>query len=208
MNFFLPKQPAFSKYFKELSEFTKQIADQFGEFTQNLKDFEEHSKKAKDIEEKADHVTHQIIIALNKTFITPFDREDIYTLAHEMDDLVDLIDNAIHYMDIYQLSEKKYYIEEFGELIKKAAYCLDELIEECFLKEKYTDKVNTLIVEIHQIEDEADKIFHAALKKLFQEEKDPINVIKWKDIIEDLESIADKFQQVSNTIEGIIVKSS
>lgn len=208
MKFFLPKQPAFSKYFKQLSQLTKDIADLFAEFSKTLNDLQHYSKKAKEIEDQADKITHEIIIELNQTFITPFDREDIYALAHEMDDLVDLIDNAIHYIDIYELTEKKYSIDEFGRLIQLAAHNLDMLIEECFLKEKYTDKANSLIIEIHKAEDEADKIYHHSLKQLFKEEKDPITIIKWKDIIENLEAIADKFQEVSITLEGIIVKSS
>ena len=208
MKFFLPKQPAFGKYFKQLSQHAKDIAELFAEFSKTLNNFEHYSKKAKEIEEQADKITHEIIIELNKTFITPFDREDIYALAHEMDDLVDLIDNAIHHIGIYELSEKKYSIDEFGKFINLAAHNLDMLIEECFLKQKYTEKANTIIIEIHKIEDEVDKIYHHSLKQLFREEKDPISVIKWKDVIENLEEVADKFQEVSITLEGIIVKSS
>lgn len=208
MSFFLPKQPAFAKYFKEMSQMAKEIADLLGDFTSNLDNFEHYSRKAREIEHQADNKTHEIIIALNTTFITPFDREDIYELVHEMDDVIDLIDNAIHFVNIYGLTEKKYQIDEFGRLIKEAAHSLDELIEEGFLKQKYTEKAKGLIVQIHQIEDQADEIFYADLKALFKEEKDPVLIIKWKEILENLEAITDKIQQVCNTLEGIIVKSS
>ena len=208
MRFLLPKEPAFAEHFKKLNGYLKDIAEVFSEFSKNFDEVHTYAEKASAVESKADEVTHGIISELNKTFITPFDREDIHSLAHEMDDIVDLIENAIHNIDLYQVKSKNPAIDTFARLIVEASQNLDHLIQECFSEKKYTEKATSFIIKIHDLEDEGDSAFQQALKKLFSEEKDPLTVIKWKDLLENLEEIMDKFQSLSNTIESIIVKSS
>jgi hypothetical protein len=99
-------------------------------------------------------------------------------------------------------------VDEFAVLVDKATRALGALIEETFKHQKYTDSIRKLICEIHDLEDEGDVVYHRKLRRLFKEEKDPIAVIKWKDILGTLERIMDVCQKTSNTIEAIVVKGS
>ena len=103
---------------------------------------------------------------------------------------------------------KKSFVDDFSALIGKASVALNTLIKELFLHQKYTDSIWKLICEIHNLEDEGDLVYHRELRNLLNGEKDPILIIKWKDILTTLERIMDVYQNLSNTVEGIIVKTS
>lgn len=208
MKFLLPKAPAFAEHFQEMSLCLTEMTAVFRDFTAEFRDFEKYWLKSKDIEHKADEITHQIINLINKSFITPFDREDIYRLIHEYDDIIDLMENTIHNIYLYEVAEKRPFVDDFARLIGRASVALIALVKETFDKQKYTDEIWKYICEIHDLEDEGDVIYHRTLRLLFKEEKDPIELIKWKDILITLERIMDVFQYMSNTIEGIVVKGS
>lgn len=104
MRFFLPKQPAFFEQFKQLNTCIKEVTALFYEFSISFKDFESFYVRAKEIEHRGDEVTHEIVNMLNRTFITPFDREDLYTLAQRMDDIIDVIEKTILNIYIYKIS--------------------------------------------------------------------------------------------------------
>ncbi|MHB8055671.1 MAG: DUF47 domain-containing protein [Candidatus Aminicenantales bacterium] len=208
MKFLLPKAPAFGEHFQEMSLCLSEIASVFNDFSIEFRDFEKYWQKSKDIEHKADEITHEIINLINKSFITPFDREDIYRLIHEYDDIIDLLENTLHNIYLYEVTGKRPFIDEFARLIARATTALIALVKETFDKQKFTADIWKLIREIHDIEDEGDVIYHRTLRQLFKEEKDPIELIKWKDILITLERVIDVFQYMSNTIEGIVVKGS
>lgn len=205
MKFFFPKQPVFFDLFLKLHGHLREIALLFQEFSATFDDFEEFSIRAKDIEHRADMVAHDIVSTLNTTFITPIDREDIYLLAHELDDIIDLIENAIHNVALYGIKNKKPVISEFARLIVEASSEVGKLIEH-LSRQKYTREFNSIVVKIHGLEDQGDFAFQKAIQELFEKERDPLTVIKWKDIIEELENVMDKYQKVSDIIEGIAVK--
>jgi len=208
MKFLLPKAPAFAEHFQEMSLCLTEIAAVFQEFSVEFRDFEKYWQRSKDIEHKADEITHHIINLINKSFITPFDREDIYRLIHEYDDIIDLLENTLHNIYLYDVVEKRPFIDDFARLIARASVALIALVKETFEKQKYTDEIWKLILEIHDLEDEGDVIYHKTLRLLFKDEKNPIELIKWKDILVTLERVMDVFQYMSNTIEGIVVKGS
>jgi predicted phosphate transport protein (TIGR00153 family) len=208
MKFLLPKEPAFAEKFAAMSECLTEITSVFKEFVANYRDFDHYWHRSKEIEHKADAITHEIINLLNKSFITPFDREDIYQLSHEFDDVIDLLENTLHNIYLYEVPVKKSFVDDFSVLIEKASIALNTLIKELFQHQKYTDSIWKLICEIHNLEDEGDLVYHRELRNLLNGEKDPILVIKWKDILTTLERIMDVYQNISNTVEGIIVKTS
>jgi len=208
MKFLLPKAPAFAEHFQEMSLCLTEIASVFQDFSTEFRDFERYWQKSKDIEHKADEITHQTINLINKSFITPFDREDIYRLIHEYDDIIDLLENTLHNIFLYDVVEKRPFIDEFARLIGRASVALIALVGETFEKQRYNEAIGKLICEIHELEDEGDAVYHKTLRTLFREEKDPITLVKWKDILVTLERIMDVFQNMSNTIEGIVVKGS
>ena len=207
MKFLLPKEPAFYEHFKEMSACLTDITGIFLDFSSEFRDFKSYWHKSKDVEHQADSIAHRIINLLNQSFITPFDREDIYRLIHDLDEIVDLLENTIHNVFIYDVSEKKDFINEFSPLIAEATTSLNELIKECFEYQKYTDSIWKLICVIHDLEDKGDLAYEKALRKLFVEESDPVKIMKWKDILSTLEFIMDAYQRVSNTIEGMVVKN-
>ena len=163
-------------------------------------------KLAQEIEHRADDITHEIVDRLNRTFITPFDREDIYCLTEELDDIVDRIENVVHNFAIYRVNPQEPFFKEFAELIIQDADYLSRLTEQLKLQ-KYSPAFKELIQKIHTIEDQGDEIFLKTLAHFFDNGPDAIEVIKLKDLIEDLERVLDKFQDASNTFENILVKS-
>jgi predicted phosphate transport protein (TIGR00153 family) len=208
MRFILPKEPAFSEHFRAMSACLSDITSLLQEAAASFRDFDHYWHRSKEIEHKADGIAHEIINLLNKSFMTPFDREDIYQLIHEFDDVIDLLENTLHNIYLYEVSEKKAFVDDFSVLIGRASKALNTLIQETFEQQKYTDSIWKLIREIHDLEDEGDLVYHRELRNLLREEKDPIQIIKWKDILATLERIMDVYQNISNTVEGIIVKSS
>ncbi len=208
MKFFLPKQPAFAADFQKMSVCLTDINGVFQEFAREFCDFEGYWRRTKSIEHRADEIAHGIIILLNKSFITPFDREDIYQLIHEFDDIIDLLENTVHNTFLYEVTEKKPFIDEFAALIGRATEALNDLVRVTFEQRKYSEPVWKIIRLIHDLEDEGDIVYQRSLRLLFQEETDPIRIIKWKDILGTLEHIMDVFQNMSNTVEGIVVKGS
>ncbi|HRD01584.1 MAG TPA: DUF47 family protein [Candidatus Saccharicenans sp.] len=207
MRFFLPKEPAFAEHFEKLSGCLSEITDIFYDFSHHFESAGHYWERAKQVEHRADSITHEVIRLLNQCFITPFDREDIYRLVHRLDDIIDLIENTIHIVYLYNLDQKKYFFDKFASFSKEATDKLNRLIAECFRSQKYTPLIGELIRSIHDLEDMGDLVYAESIKKLFAEEKDPVNIIKWKDVLYDLETIMDVYQAVSNTVESIVVKS-
>jgi hypothetical protein len=207
MKALFPKQIAFFDLLRDLDDQSKKIAALLADFFGNFKDFETYAKRAKEIEHEADKKSHEIVEKLNKTFITPIDREDIYELTKELDDVVDLIENVIRDIHMYGITEKIDAMDEFAPIIVEASQHLGQLID-CLQDQKHTQKFLDLVIKIHGLEDQGDIAFGKAITKLFKEETDHIKVVKLKDIIEGLEQIMDQYQAVSDTVEGIIVKSS
>jgi predicted phosphate transport protein (TIGR00153 family) len=204
---FLPKQDNFFILFRGVSSDLQNIVAVFREFSDEFSDFTSYSKKAKDIEHSADQKIHEIVSALNKTFITPFDREDIYMLASNLDDIVDLIENVMQNVYLFNIKEKIPAITAFTPLISAGADNIEKLMA-CLEKQKYTKELMDAKIYMHKLEDQGDEIFSNALKDLFADHHDPVEIIKLKDILERLERIMDKYQKVSDIIEGIIVKST
>lgn len=207
-SFFIPKQPIFFDLFLKLGQEVLNISDVLRALSvagtpQNLSEF---IKQAIDIEHRADEVTHQMVECLNKTFITPFDREDIYNLTEELDDIIDKVENVIHNLAIYGISPREKFLADFAAIIAKDAECLMKLVE-LLKQQKYTSQFRDYIIKIHDLEDQGDKLFLQTLKSLFQDHSEPVRIIKVKDVAEDLERVVDKFQTASNTFENILVKS-
>ncbi len=207
MKFFKPKSSEFFNLFREVGNDLSDISLLLVKFSKEFKDFEKYAGEAKKIEHLGDQKTYQIVDLLNKTFITPFDREDIYLLAHELDDIIDLIENVIHYIYLYEIPSKISSFEEFADLIKQGAVNTEKLIV-CLEKQKCTPELYKIKKIMHELEDKGDEVFAQAISQLFKKEKDPIIIIKEKEILECLENILDKYQKVSDIIEGILVKSS
>lgn len=207
MSLLFPKNPKFEGLYKELVVSVWDIASLFEKVSKNFKDFKKYAKEAQKIEEQADSVAHQIVLELNSAFITPFDRDDMYKLAMEIDDIIDHIENTIHSLSIYEVKKKHDCINQFAELYTESAKDLDSLIQTFFEKKHNVEKINKIVVAIHREENEWDEIYITSIRDLFQNEKDAIELIKWKEIVESLEVISDKFKDVTDTVINALMKN-
>ena len=207
MKFFFPRQDDFFLLFAELNTIQEEMVTLLLELAKKFANTEDYAKRAKKIEHKGDEKTHAIIEKLNKTFITPFDREDIYELTHELDDIIDLIENLIREFHLYHIKDKPVALDEFVPLISLASQNLNKMLV-CLKAQKHTPELENVKIKIHDLEDEGDAIYEKSIFKLFQSETDPITLIKQKEILEKLENVMDKYQRVSDIIESLVVKSS
>jgi predicted phosphate transport protein (TIGR00153 family) len=164
-------------------------------------------QQIKALENDGDRITHETIDALNKTFITPIDREDIHALITTLDDVLDLIDAAAHRLMLYRITRPTPELVAIAvqlvkpvETIKEALLLLDNM--------KNARKILDLCVEVNRLENEADSLHRIAIGNLFDHEKDPISVMKLKEIYENLEHATDRCEDVANVIEGIVIKNS
>lgn len=165
-------------------------------------DFSEFRKRVKDIEHGCDQLTHQITNKLNKSFITPFDREDIYTLAVALDDICDYIDAGVRAVVMYGITEQNAHSRQLARIIKDLGVEIKSAISVLSRPTGLAERFR----EIHRLENEADDVYFRAIGQLFKEETDPIAVIKWKEFYEILENATDRCESVANIIESIVLK--
>lgn len=201
-----PKNYNFGKLFQDISGGIVEVFDLFDDLTTKYKDLEWFSKKSEVIESQIDTIVHDVIYQLNTSFITPYDREDLHILAMKIDNIVDFIDEAFHMLSLYELNTKPQFLSEFAPIYKDLAKNLDELVKETFKTKRDMWKVNKLVIAIKVLENQADKVYLTSLKKILTNEKDPIEVIKLKDIVEKLENVADNFKFVAYALENMLIK--
>ncbi|HXW03679.1 MAG TPA: DUF47 family protein [Vicinamibacterales bacterium] len=156
----------------------------------------------KEVEHKCDFITHEIIQRLHRTFVTPLDREDIHTLARSLDDVMDAIDASAAVVRIYQIEHVRPDARELARLVRLSA---DQVVVALKALER-KQGVAQPAVEINRLENEADRAHQAALRHLFEDERDPIAIIKWKEILDFLEDATDRCEDVANVLEGVVVK--
>jgi len=165
---------------------------------------EERAKEIYEVEQEGDILTHEIMKKLNKTFITPIDREDLYALASRLDDVLDLIWGAVDRLVVFKLTEATNEAIAMSKDVLATTEVLHKAIHK--LKEKQYTHVQEYCIEINRLENRIDRDFRDALGKLFEDIKDPILIIKWKEIYEHLEDASDKCEDVANIIEAIVLK--
>jgi hypothetical protein len=156
----------------------------------------------KDAEHRCDALTHDTIQRLHRTFVTPFDREDLYALATSLDDVMDAIDHAAQLVRLYNIEHVRPGARELAHTVTASADRLHSALAALAGKKP----VHPHAVEINRLENEADRVYQEAVRGLFEVEKDPIMVIKWKEFYDMLEQITDCCEDVANVIEGVVVK--
>jgi predicted phosphate transport protein (TIGR00153 family) len=172
-----------------------------------LDSFPDHTADAlrdiKELEHEGDRLTHDVIYLLNRTFVTPFDRDDMYRLAAALDDVCDHIDEAADNLDAYKVKVIPERAKEQAQVIRRAAGKLDEAVQ---LLEGFKDSRRHL-TELRRLEDEGDRIAREAVAELFRSGQDPLSIIRWKDIHERLEEAIDACQGAADVLEAIVVKN-
>ncbi|MGH9220245.1 MAG: DUF47 domain-containing protein [Vicinamibacterales bacterium] len=156
----------------------------------------------KQVESECDALTHNIIQRLNSTFVTPIDREDIHALAKSLDDVMDSIDAAAAVTRRYRMAQLRYGARELASLTWQSAMQVKVAVEALERRKE----VHQLAVEINRLENAADDIHDEALRRLFEEEKDAITLIKWKEVLDLLEQATDRCEDCANVLESVVVK--
>ena len=156
----------------------------------------------KEVEHKCDFLTHAVIQRLHKTFVTPLDREDIHALARSLDDVIDAIDDSASVIRLYQIAHVRPDARDLGRIIKATTEQVVVAMRALGTKQG----ISTAAVEINRLENEGDRAHQIALRRLFEEEKDAIQIIKWKEILDFLEAATDRCEDVANVLEGVVVK--
>lgn len=200
--------PKDTKFFDMFAEMASNLGDGARLLKQTLEEFnnvEARVQQLKDIEHRGDDMTHNILTKLNQTFITPFDREDIYRLASSLDDVLDFVYAAGVRLVMYKITNAPPAASLLAGIIVKQA---DKLTDALARLEKKHEQVLEYCVEINRLENEADSVARAAIAVLFEKEKDPISLIKLKELYEVLETATDKAEDAANVLEGVVLKNA
>ena len=200
----VPRETKFFGMFEEVSANLILGARLMVEILHDFKDIPARVQKLKDIEHRGDDMTHAVITQLNQTFITPFDREDIHRLASSLDDVLDFVNAAGQRLVLYKIRRAPSPAVELAGLIVRQS---EELTKAVSLLEK-SKHVLEHCVEINRLEDEADSVCRQAIANLFENEKDPIELIKMKELYEVLEVATDKAEDAANVLEAVVLKSA
>ena len=202
----IPKEEKFFKLFKNMTENIIEGSRLLKDMLDNFEDPNESQRRIKDVEHKVDSITHEILQKLNKTFITPLDREDIYALASALDDILDLIDASAARLIMYNIDSITPEAKSLGFIILQSCQAVDKAV--ALLGSKTNDQIFAACVDINALENEADRVSREAISRLFDEERDPIQLIKWKEIYETLERATDKCEDAANILESVVVKNA
>ena len=205
---FTPQEPKFFPMLKRLSEILTSSSDLLVESMQHDKpeEREDYYKRIKDMEREGDKQTHLIFDELGKTFITPFDREDIHDLASTMDDVIDGINSCAKRITIYNPHPIANSGKELSLLIQQAAVYISKAMDELEIFRKKPTELRTCCIKLHDIENQADDVYELFVQKLFEEEKDCIELIKIKEIMHELEKTTDAAERVGKILRNLIVK--
>jgi predicted phosphate transport protein (TIGR00153 family) len=202
----VPRDEKFFEMFAEMASNLTQGARVMAQMLSNYQAGEVAGavRKIKEFEHKGDELTHNLFRKLNQTFITPFDREDIHRLASSIDDVLDLVNGAAERMVRYKIENPPPQAAALAGVIVRQS---EELSQALALLEK-TKGVLERCVEINRLENEADQICRTAVANLFECEKDPITLIKLKELFETLETATDKAEDAANVLEAVVLKSA
>jgi predicted phosphate transport protein (TIGR00153 family) len=202
---FIPREEKFFGLFEDSAQNVVATAQALKNMVDTWGNVEGRVGEITELEHKGDTITHQIMAQLNRTFVTPFDREDIAQLAQSLDDIVDFIQAAADAMLVYKVKQPSQRAKELADIIVQAAAevarAMPHLRCRAELKQTYER-----CVEINRLENMADRVFRAAMAELFDNTADIADVIKWREIYEYMESATDRCEDVANVLEGVALK--
>jgi len=202
---FIPKEEKFFDHFEDLAVKIEEGGKLFLEILNNFEHSEAKVSTLKDIEHEADTITHRIYEKMHKTFLTPFDREDIYALANKMDSILDMIEASAVRMYLYKVKKPTDDIKELAIILNNAVAKVKKIVH-CLRDKKNSKMILEDCVEINTLENEGDYILRQSMARLFESETDAKELIKWKEIFERIEEAIDVCEDVSNIVEGIVLK--
>ena len=198
----IPKEEKFFDDFVAMAEQIRRGAFLLQEMLTPEQPLWDKADEIKEVEHKCDFLTHSVIQRLHKTFVTPLDREDIHSLARSLDDVIDAIDDSASVLRLYQINKVRPDARDLARIILASADQLVSAMKALGKKQGISD----CAVEINRLENEADRAHQIAVRRLFEEERDAIAIIKWKEVLDFLEAATDRCEDVANVLEGVVVK--
>ena len=199
----IPREEQFFDLFERQATTITESALRLREMVFDFSGAPEKAAAIKELEHAGDVLTHDVVRKINTTFVTPFDREDVYALASRLDDVLDLIEAAADRLVLYRIKEPTSGARALAEVIMKTAEATRAAVG-CL--RAASAAYHTHCVEVNRLENEADRLLKELIAALFADVADPIEVIKWKEIYETLEEVTDRCEDVVNVIEGIMLK--
>ena len=203
---FIPREEKFFDLFEELAEKIEEGGKLFLEMLLDYDSFETSLARLKEIEHEADEITHRTYEKMHTTFLTPIDREDIYALVNKMDSILDMTEAAAIRMSLYKIKAPKEELFQQARILNEATAKV-KLVVRGLRDMKNAKMILEACVEINTLENAGDQILRTTMAKLFEHEKDPFELIKWKEIFERFEEALDICEDVSNIVEGIVLKN-
>ena len=202
---FVPKEMKFFDLHEESARNTVKAAQALKEMVETWQFIDSRAAEITELEHSGDTITHQIISLLHRTFVTPFDREDIALLAHTMDDIIDFIHAAADAMYIYKIKEPTQRARELADIILQGAIEVEKAVAG-LRKRSQLKMVQDKCVEINRLENMADRVYRAAMAELFDNTDNIAEIIKWREIYGHMESATDRAEDVANVLEGVALK--
>ena len=202
----IPKDESFFDLFEQAADRLVTAAGVRVEATGRPEKLAENAKRLERLEHDADQLTHELIEKVNRTFITPFDREDIHQLATDLDDVMDLMEATTERFILFKVQQVLPQAQEIAKVIQQQAQELQRVMPQ--LRRLKRDSIMPHCVEINRLENVGDRLLRDAMAALFDGRYDPLTVIKWRELYELMEQATDKCEDVANTIEGIVLKNA
>jgi predicted phosphate transport protein (TIGR00153 family) len=198
----IPREEAFFDSFVTTATEIRFAATLFREMVEPDEPLWDRAARINDVEHRCDALTRDVLLRLHRTFVTPIDREDIHALALALDDVADAIDDCAKLMQLYRLDRVRTGVRELAGILVEQT----EQVERAMQALRDKALVSTSTAEIDRLEHEADVAYQQAIVALFDNEKDPIQVIKWKELYGYLEAATDRCEDIGNVLDGIAVK--
>ncbi len=202
---FIPREEKFFDLVQESAQNMVKAAHQLKEMVDTWEDVGGKVSEITDLEHQGDTITHEIMARLHRTFVTPFDREDIALLAHTLDDVTDFIHAAADAMLLYNVDCPGQRAKELADIIVQATEEVERVVPQ-LKKHIVLSQVLKRCVEINRLENVADRVFRSAMAELFDDSTDIAHIIKWREIYEHMESATDRCEDVANVLEGVALK--
>lgn len=202
----LPRDTGFYDFFEGLSRHAVNAAQNLRKLTQDFPNMDDALQRIRSEEHAADDLAHQCLDRLDRTFITPFDREDIHALVGGLDDIIDEIDALAKRFHLYHVKVMEEPFKKQVDVLVQATQVLSDAVHRLRKSRKLSDLQEKLI-EVHRLESEGDDNHHAAISNLYDGQHDTLHVIKWKEFYEYIENAIDGCEDVTNTLERIVLKN-
>ena len=204
--FLMPREDRFFGLLRSSARNLHEVTIKLVDFLEHYEDIASKAAVIKELEEIGDHIIHQTMTNLHRTFVTPFDREDIAQLSQRLDDVVDMAEEVSRTMVEYQVQAPTARAIELAKVLEEAGAVLEQTIQLLQARGDRLRDILPMTVELNRLENQADQITSKAVAELFATEKDPIQIIKWREVYSLLEAATDRCEDAANVLEAIVLK--